>query len=357
MNLKIFSPNIHSLHKINWKRISTELEKELKKIFLKNYDFNRVLKIDEVDEWERLSNNFRILAQKKNKKVNVLLRKHIQLKDLRSIKALDKILIYLQEQGLSVPIVVPTRRNNTFFKEKFHYYQLYEFISGNHFKGTTRQLKEIAIFVAKLHIIFEDIPFANEIAKKPSVVPPWDFEKWQILLKTSQERKEKLSRAIQKHANFILEECQIVKGTIEGISAPRIQVIRADLHPHDTIFDKSLLNALIDFEGVRVGELIRDVGNACHRFVRQYVVYQNKDWRLTLPKGLEIFLENYSNVNPISKEEIKLIPIFVRDEILRKLYKDVSLYYFNNYPANLEGGELEKKLTLLREASVIERYL
>ncbi len=357
MAIKVFAPNIHSKYKINWKKILPQAEEEISNLFLKNYNFDRVLMIEEVDEWERLSNNFKILATKNNHQVTVLLRKHIQLKDLKSIKALDKILLYLQSRGLNVPKVIPIKKNKLFFKNQGYYFQLYEFIQGAHFKGTTKQLIKIAGFIAKLHKIFEKVPFTKEISKKPSVLPPWDFKIWQSLLQISKNRKEKLDKVIQSNEFFILRECQVVKDKISSMSQPKVQVIRGDLHPHDTIFVGNDLNALIDFEGVRVGELIRDVGNACHRFVRQYVVYQKNDWRLTLPKGIKIFLSNYVKFNPISPEEIKLIPIFIKDEILRKLHKDISLYYYNDYPANLEGGELEKKLTLLKEASLIEKYI
>ena len=135
------------------------------------------------------------------------------------------------------------------------------------------------------------------------------------------------------------------------------QPIHRDLHPHNTIFENSSLKALLDFADVSLGERVRDIGNACHRFVRQYIVFQEKPWQESVRIGLRLFLEQYHKHYPISEEEFIALPAFIYDELLGKLYYNLKVAYLDNDDRFVTGGQLEKMLTLLTEAQTIENEL
>lgn len=355
--LPIFKPNNHSRYEIKWKSITAGIENDLKKLIADNYGFEIAGAIQEVDEWERMSNNFRVKVSRNGTAAEVIFRKHIQLQDENSIRLLDQVLDFLLGQGMKVPVVVLTKNKEKYFKSGGNFYQLYEFIPGDHFRGTTDELRVFAQSLAQLHKVFLTLPFKGQIEEKHNVLPAWDTAGWQKILSVAKNKTGKFEAIINEQTPLILGAIDAVTKNAQVLAGARVQVIRGDLHPHDTLYANGGLNAIIDFEGVRVGELVREVGNACHRFVRQFVVFQNHDWQRALPEGIKIFLSAYQSVNQLSDQEIKLIPIFIQDELLRKLFKDLNLYFFKNSPANIEGGELEKKLILLKEAPMFATYM
>lgn len=352
---KLFTPNNHSRYKIRWKKITPILSDVLKNIIQEGYGWDVSGDILEVDEWERMSNNFRLKVKKGNRVKEVLLRRHIQLTDVASMELIDSLLLYLRKKQLHVPEVIHSLTGNSVYRQNGKFYQLYNFIAGDHYRGTTEELKQIVKEIAKLHIVLKDCPFEKEISKKPHVLPVWTKEGWNKIFLEARRGDSREDSTIYSLESFLRTNIRLVSSKLNNLDRVRIQVIRGDLHPHDTLFHDGVFRSFLDFEGVRMGELIRDVGNACHRFVRQYIVFQGKDWKIQLKEGLSIFLTEYRKINALNARELELLPVYISDEVLRKLYKDLMLYYQKGNRANIENGELEKKLILLHEAYEISK--
>lgn len=351
--LNIFGPNNHSVYKIGWKKISKKLESQLRRLIIKWYCFDAQDEISEVDQWEVRSNNFRLKIKSSGKIQEVILRKHIRINDPQSILLIDKILNYLNKQKIKVPQVIKTKDGDDFFMHQNHYWQLYNFISGDHYRGTRQQLRDIAKQIAKLHRALAKIPLTKEIAQKININTPWEMTGWHKIFKISNLKNQKVGKLVNSHKDLILETANYIQGKSRDISHVKTQIIRGDLHPHDTLYEGERFKSFLDFEGVRIGELVRDVANALHRFVRQFVVYQNRPWRQTLPIGFKTFLKVYQSISPLTNREIRLIPFFIQDETLRKIFRILTRYYLQNNSASLKDGELEKQLTLLKEAEII----
>lgn len=352
---KLFGLNNHSKYEVGWKNIASEKKTELKKIMLTHYPFSDVSRVVEVGEQTPGSNNFRMRVSLKNSgSKEVLLRKFIRLRDKTSISLISDVLTFLKNNGVPVPLIIPTKKENYFFSANGNFYQLYEFITGNHYRGTAEELKNVAREIANLHKTLEKIPFKSRIAAKPLGVPPWDMENFNLLFDISETKRKKLDKEISKQKEFILNEAMLVKKSL-GNHQCKKQVIHGDLHPHNTLYNGGILKVFIDFEHANANELIREVGNACHRFVRQYAAYQKKSWKHTLPEGLKIFIREYVKENKSAQKEINLMPMFIRDEILRKIFNDLRLYYLEGSAKYLERGEFNKKITLLKEAFEIEK--
>ena len=302
-----------------------------------------------------MSNNFRVRVKSEGKWSNILFRKHIQLKDKKSFDVLDKLFGFLLTEGVPVPRIVRTKDGKTTFQEGDSFYVMYEFIPGNHYRGTLKELKDIARQTALLHLALQETPFAREIAAKRQIVVPWTMEGWDAIFEAAKLKRGKMVDLVKESRDFILQEAEKIQKGFKNVRPTKMQPIHCDLHPQNTIFSKKeRLIAFLDFEGVRMGEGCRDAANACHRFVRQFAVCQGGEWRKTVPQGLKIFMKEYTKVSPL--KEVRLFPLYIQDEILRKIFQDVSRYCLENDQRQVEGGELEKKLTLLKEASILEEY-
>jgi len=350
----IFGSNNHSFYHVEWQAISPELAGVNGRLILDHYSFNRVVGIQQVKEWEKMSNNFRVAVESEGEESKILFRKHIQLKDENSILILSKILRFLEEKKVSAPRILPTKENQLFFKEVEHFYQAFEFLAGDHFRGTSQELQAAAQGIARLHLVLRATPFEKEIVEKPVILPPWTLAGWKELQIAADQKTGLLNDVVKKNITYLVAQAEeLTKKPI----AVREQLIHCDLHPQNFIFEDGQLKAILDFEGVRMGELARDVGNACHRLVRQFVVFQGGDWRAHLAEGLKVFLQAYSEVNQLDNQEIAAIPHFIKDELLRKFFHNLNAYYREGEDKYIIGGELEKKLPLLREAAEIEKVL
>lgn len=354
---KIFGPNNHSIYKVKWKNISNNLKQKIANVIQQNYSFTAIdiKSIRQVDEWEKRSNNFRITVWNGKKRKRVLLHKHIQKRDESDLILVEKTLDYLRACKIRVPITIPSRKKEKIlFHSDGHYYRLFEFVEGDHFRGTEKELKEIASSLAKLHKMLLNTPFYNEIYDR---FKPIDIQKplsWKQLLRSMPEKgNKKINKQIKQNSLSLMDTCKKTYGILSKGYKPRIQVIRGDLHPQDTIFLNEKLNAFIDFDNIRVGELARDVFNACHRFVRQFVVYQRKNWQITLSDGVSIFMKSYNKINRLTRSETLMAEVLIEDEILKKLFSDLNKYINYRNDEFVTGGELAKKLILLREASLV----
>lgn len=352
-----FSSNIHSKYEIEWKAVPAEAAENLRRVLKTFYNIQDVISIEQVDEWEHMSNNFKVAYQDPTGTRYILLRKHIQLRDEASLSLLTKIITSLAGNEVSVPAILPTKNGLQFQQEGENFYQAFTFVSGNHFSGAPHELSAVAQAIGHMHRKLKSLSFQEQIEKKPLLVPPWNIDGWHFFFSSANRCVSQIDITVKRHKSMLESACdQVLKSRTQSDELEK-QPIHADLHPHNVIIREDESVVILDFEGVRNDVVWRDVANACHRFVRQYVVFQNISYAKTLLHGLEIFIDSYAVVDPQIKEHTGLFAAFIKDELLRKLFKDLSLYYIDHNMRNLEGGALETKLSLLREADIIQNAI
>jgi len=348
-----FTPNSHSKFKIEWNSVNNQESDKLLEIFGRYYDCGQAASIEHVGEWEKMSNNYKVKLADGN---YVLLRRHIQLREQVQINFLNSILSHLSAKGVKVPVVISTKYGQNEILVDSNHYQVFSFIAGDHFRGDEIELKDVAVNIASLHKILAEMPVSHdeEMWKQP-LLPAWNREGWKNIFEKVNFLEDDVSKTCHHYRELIEFWLAKVECGHKDISSLSLQPIHADLHPQNTIFSNRKLVAMLDFESVRVDSVIRDFGNAMHRFVRQYVVNSSGSWRTTLPVGLKIFFDAYSTINPLDKRECKFVSVLIADELLRKLFKDITLY-FQGYQGNIDKRELIKKLNLLNEVSLIQTY-
>jgi len=349
----LFGPNNHSVFQIGWKEIDPARHAALVEILRSQYGAERVDDIRQVDEWERMSNNFRVQGIFGGEAREILLRMCIQVNDPESLRLMGRISDHLRENGVPTPRIVCARDGSRFVMDGNRSYQAFEFISGDHFCGTEEELKEAARGIASMHRALERIPFAEDIERKPSLFAAWSRAEWEAMKAVASERRNPVDMLLLDSVDGFIDAAARREEGIRG----RRQVIHADMHPQNVIFEGGKLKVVLDFESARMGELARDVGNACHRFVRQYVVHQAKPWNETLSTGVSAFLSAYEEINPLTADERFSVPALIRDELLYKLFAKARPYYATGDDRFIAGGELEKMINLLREVECIERAL
>lgn len=349
----LFGPNNHSRYLIQWKPANEATGSLIRGLLTNWYKVSEVLAIDQIDEWERMSNNFRVSCTRQGNKEILLFRKHIASNDPKKLALTESISGVLRASDIPTPRTINSHEGKPWILAENHHWQMFEYIEGDHFRGTEQELLETAEYVALFHktLAQSDLPIPHN---RPY---PWTRSEWNKIFEMAASGKSETDQMIIDHRPLIeaaIEQVTTSKHTSLNITA---QPIHRDLHPHNTIFKDSSLKALLDFADVSLGERARDIGNACHRFVRQYIVLQERPWQETIQTGLRLFLEQYHEYYPISREEFSALPVFIYDELLGKLYYNLKMAYLDNDLRFVTGGQPQKMLALLTEAQVIESEL
>lgn len=349
----LFGPNNHSRYLIQWKPVNQETVKLITGLLTNWYEVSAVQEVYQVDEWERMSNNFRVSCTRQGHKEILLLRKHIADNKPDQLAFIDGVSKLLLANGVPTPRTINSREGKPWILVENHYWQVFEYIEGDHFRGAEKELLQVAKYIALFHKV---------LAQNPLSVPqnrpyPWTRSEWDKIFELANSGRNKTDQTVINHQSLIEKAIERVEARRHESVNIITQPIHRDLHPHNTIFENSSLKALLDFADVSLGERARDIGNACHRFVRQYIVFQQKPWQETIQKGLQLFLHEYHKHYPVSKEEFAALPAFIYDELLGKLYYNLKTAYLENDERFTTGGQLEKMLTLLTEAPTIETEL
>ena len=185
---------------------------------------------------------------------------------------------------------------------------------------------------------------------------PWSPDVFVQLFADAAQKDDATSRLLMQERDMIERSVHDVSGRKLQMAEARRQIVRNSLHPHDTLFEDGKLRAIIDFEEVGMRELLRDVGHACHRFVRQYVVHQGKPWQETLPRGVKLFLQAYQEENSLLSEELRLMPAFIIDELLRKVASAARKISTQEVPGTYEK-EVLKYIDLLKEGDAVGKEI
>lgn len=353
-NHDVFQPNNHSKWQVSWKPVSSAILTNVYSVLLTGYGISDISAVQQVDEWEWRSNNFKIVLDAEKGFKKFLLRKNIVIKSAESLELMEKLSTFLREQAkISTPRTIKTGSGILSFHHRGFFYQLFEFIEGNHFRGLEEELFDFAGNLGLVHTALYNFPITEGMKTPRSTISlPQNRDGWAEIFSCCQRQRTDIDLAVASVQDLIL---RIVDCTnINRSQNIRQQVIKGDQHPLNTLYENGKLVALLDFDEAELGELIKDVGNACHRFVRQYVVFQGGDWRKTLPCGLDIFFNRYHTINPLTTEERQLMPLAISDGLLRKIYSRLYKYYVTAESEKYSDvAELRKLLMLLQEAELI----
>lgn len=352
----MFLPNVHSNWKINTKplfdqEIAVQLDAICKRVLLVGA-FDRMVSIARIDEG-LLSENYRIDRESPDRgKYSVLLRLSKDKTTREEQYRIGRLMNHLSgRDGFCVPSVL----NDLVPDDDGNQWQCSPFIDGDHFRGTEQELKEAAAAIRELHEALRE--YENAVSFPQRSYGSIDAKEWDQALLAIQgshvanlieKNRERLWSLLSLHANFATEN--------RGRAISKTQLVHADLHPQNLIMRVGATPAIIDFGNVCIGTVGLDVGNACHRLVRQYVVSRSETegipWQRSLPIGLETFLSSYGDIDRGT------LPVFMQEILLRKI--GAVLMY--EYPQQILSSEvsmeqIERFVTFLDEVEEMRKLL
>lgn len=358
--LPIFKPNNHSNWQIRYEPIHDPLRFNMVgRVVLDSFcsSVDKIFSIEQVCETELNSNNFRVVyANKKGDTVKILVRLYPREKGCDSIQGVIDATKFLGDQGCKVPTIITTDSGNDLIKIANQYATVFQFIEGNHFRGTLAEIENTAFDLGKFDKTLKRLPDAQEImrkhklSQKDSLLLSFSADEWQELLAKANQDKSDFGHVLCTYQKLILDSLESVKNLATNKQSSNL--FHCDLHPHNLIINGHKLVYFLDMDSLQEMEHVRSLAFGLHRLVRQYIVFQNID-PPNIPKSVEqakeVFIREYEKNNTLPLE-INFMRDVITHEILRRITYVVKSYYLYNDTA--WAAELKKQLAFLPEANL-----
>lgn len=349
VSLTEFDPFNHGASTKTIRKVAETTFQEVSAALLSGWGLTGIDSIEEIYEGEeKSSNNHKVRA---GSRIYLFKTSHIDRPATQDL--VNRCLVYCEEKSIPVSHIIPTRSGGTYHLDT-RIYCLYDFIEGAHFDGSQEEIRAVATQFARLHAVLLNIPYLNEIKQVKGEIVRHDREELGKILDTARAGRE--DSDFSHYANGLIDELgETSRATTDkGVYTLPLQVVHLDLHPHNMIFNPATneLLAFLDFDPMCYSERVRDVGFAMHRVARTYgeKTEGKKDSGVDIRVRAKLFLEAYTNENPLTDEEIRALPIIIQEEALRR----IMIILGNHYLSGDEtfNFDLEKQITILREGSL-----
>lgn len=347
-----FSPS-----EIKYKEISLPpdfIKKALNKYFL---DF-KIIKIFQLDRLEINSENYKIILSLNGLKKTILLRKNKALKEKKTIDFYLNLLINLEKKGVKVSRIIISRNKEKSVLIDNNFFSAFEFIEAEYFKPSLKSFLDIALNIALMHQAFNnfdasDIAKINCLSKKNKIyyntIKKYSVKDFETIKKIIKEKinQTEIDKLILLKIPLFIETLEEIKKNKERIESLKKQIIHSDLHPHNILIKGNKLKAIIDFDGLRIAPKGIDVAMAIYRFGRQFFVSKKSSFKTNPALLKDKFIDIYNQTNPLSASEIKLLPVLIKDDFLKKLLLVLNGVYLENN--HTWAGDLIKFISAFEE--------
>lgn len=217
-------------------------------------------------------------------------------------------------------------------------YTLTEFCAGNAYRASSRAVAEAARGLARLHRLLRSTAESLPRASLYEDLSPSEIE---VVIKKLHEESE-CSRFAEEVEVLIRGDLQtyyeefhsalVDEEHPEEDNLPR-ELTHYDFHPANAVFRGDRLAAILDLDSIATDFRMQAVSFSCSRFAETW--------------GIWHFLGAYNQVDPLTVDEIRLYPLFVRREAVRRINWIIRVNILEG--RDLWRGELDKHLKSIQQ--------
>jgi Ser/Thr protein kinase RdoA (MazF antagonist) len=231
------------------------------------------------------------------------------------VKDDHRLIEHLRQKKQPVPRIIRTRDGQTFVKSEAGAYEVSEFIQGAPFDGASRlQLAEAARALARLHRDGRDWrPSEPKVTIPKRYDSPDDFlPRWKALLSEARRIDD---------LDYILHQGTLANERVSRAKYDELSdwTIHGDYIPANLLFSNDRVAGIFDFDWAGRHPRLRDIADLVMSFCsnREREVKTGDIASLTrgfvpVPEKIKIALKSYGEILPLSKEDVELLPAFIR---------------------------------------------
>lgn len=221
---------------------------------------------------------------------------------------------FLLKRGMPVPRIVPTETGETFIKSDIGAYELSEYVEGEEFSGKASQIAEAARWLAKFHKNardWEPLQVKETIPKRYD--EPEDFlPRWEELLRAAGRCDE---------LDYIYHQAELANEKVNDEIYDELSdwTIHGDYTAGNILFKDKKLVGIFDFDWAGRHPRLRDIADLLMHFCTRRDAPIRSEDIASLTRAfsfdsekISIALNCYKEILPLSKQDIELLPAFVR---------------------------------------------
>ena len=268
--MKLFVEDRFSRKRPNWKMVKDEdLKVEIKSKLPSSLKLSLggINSIKSPESAEINSNNIMLLGDKKT-----LVIKKFNIKKTKELS--NQIYIYreIDKKKLPFPKIIKTNKGYIFQLGKNSYGIALEFIHGNYFNGSIKDLKKTAETIA---FCMSQLKSTNYTGFKTEKIFPSDshdiIKKFMTSLSEKNHFNEYEKKLLNENYKKILSVEDEILGKLGKFKKIKFELLHRDLHPHNIILNKSNVY-LLDVDSIMLTKWPIAVGFAVFKLLRQFCV-------------------------------------------------------------------------------------
>lgn len=201
-------------------------------------------------------------------------------------------------------------------------YEIYEFIDGEQYDGSPEETREAGRVLGLYHRLIRD--FRSDY--KPT---QGYFHDSEVVVSSFPSLRDKL-RGLAEQTGESPDRSEKMLGDLQavyvaaaaacnelGLPQWEAQIIHADWHPGNMLFQEHHVIAVLDYDAARLCQRVLDVANGCLQFSwvtgdRDLSTWEDRTDRLRARR----FLEGYDAANMLTKAELKAIPLLMQQVLI-----------------------------------------
>jgi len=253
--------------------------------------------------------------------------------DLYRVAFAHAVQAHLAKNNFPVTSLVPTcDENNTILQLNNHIYEFFKFATGTRYDGSVEATIDTGRQLAKFHCYLAD--FAK--SWKPLKGSFHDSSTVRRHLKAlGTERSAEKNKDLQKIGEVLMSlyNSASVRVNELGFDSLDEQIIHGDWHPGNMLFAEHKLNAVLDFDSIKIAPTITDLANA----MLQFSIVGNRpnpaDWPDYLDQAkLVQLLNGYREVIQLDKNRLNsLLNLMLETMIAEAILPVVTTGFFGNF--------------------------
>lgn len=266
--------------------------------------------------------------------------------DKECINDVMSLLSHLQNSNQLVPIPVMSSTGNLMSDSEGHHFSVLSYINGKHFDATMNKMQN---YLSSVSSLFFDLQQIDQTFKSVPTIQ-YDTKKIWDVIDIVSNKPDLISEICTIEQLSVIQNLrETVKGELEmfaQLSSPKeLRLCHFDLHPKNVLIDPADNFGFLDFEACGYVDPRCALGFSLLKMLRQTVITDSEhknpfaigEQALNLVGGLNFDFQ---------EEDLSLLPIFGRIEVLRRL-----TYILDQY---LTRGDREWVQVLSIQVSVLQ---
>jgi Ser/Thr protein kinase RdoA (MazF antagonist) len=263
--------------------------------------------------------------------------------DTQRVALAHSVQMYLVRSGLPVPLLISRRdEDNTVLSLEGHIYELFEYIDGARYDGSSQATTDAGKQLARLHI--ELAGFSSNW--KPPQGSFHDSANVRIHLRTLASQKAGSESKIK------LRQTGEELTTLYNASSTRVnelgfdswpeQLVHGDWHPGNMLFKDGKVRAILDFDSIKLSQSVTDLANGMLQISIVGGRPNPADWPAYLDQAkLVQFLSGYRQLQSIEENRLNSLPDLMIETMIAEAVLPIAA---TGFFGNLSGLEFLKMI-------------